>query len=810
MTTLEGHLLKDGGWRRGWRKRYFKLTKIYFQYFENQCSTSPKGAAVRGTIQNVELVDLKTYAFKVTFKSEVWDLQASSTQELIQWMEAIKPKSAASVISSQQLNTSLGQNNRTTSFPTHSVTTIQPETSEHAYQPLPLSFTQNPRLSMGSDGRSSPSNSTSPRVREVGTIMNRVHSVPNEYQSGNCNWTTSNSSARSHSSVRSTSPHPNSPQINVQTIDYQDPLDNLPSSSVPNQTSHNSSQPGLPTNTTPQNSAPPPDLDLSDDEFLDFGDEGTYMNDPQETLHTLRREIKTLRLSDGNRTAVERPQRVETPVVPAVPAPSVVVIPETPDGTLNAEYVASLTIPSEYSDLPGQIPEQPSHYDEKPEYINDGCHGDAGNLGNSSLLVEEEDGGFDSYSSPAVTRRSIKSKNITGNVNYSVTVPSSVSEDDSEGHLPKVSIKSTAPATTDHTLHRDNSSTSFLSASPPPANRITTLRIQEWVRKITLVKKAFVDPDDQEVGALDKFLMDNTTCLPKENFTLLQKIGNGAFGEVWKARCETAVNGDDMVAVKCLKEGASDKHRHDFYGEAALLGQFRHANVIALHGVILRDSSPWIVIEYAENGALKSFLKKHGEDRHSNQLLNYCRDIVRGMKYLSERGYIHRDLAARNVLLTRMEVCKIADFGLSRKLGDDDDIYVSRGGMVAIKWTAPEGVLGASYSSASDVWSCGITMWEVFSDGANPWSGQSNEDAFRRIRKGGRLAKPEKCPLDVYKTILKCWEANPLDRPTFADLDRLLYDPSTDIVEQPLYENTDGYVQYVNLQYENMQDVQRT
>ncbi|KAL5265255.1 hypothetical protein ACHWQZ_G006110 [Mnemiopsis leidyi] len=787
MTTLEGHLLKDGGWRRGWRKRYFKLTKIYFQYFENQCSTSPKGAAVRGTIQNVELVDLKTYAFKVTFKSEVWDLQASSTQELIQWMEAIKPKSAASVISSQQLNTSLGQNNRTTSFPTHSVTTIQPETSEHAYQPLPLSFTQNPRLSMGSDGRSSPSNSTSPRVR-----------------------TTSNSSARSHSSVRSTSPHPNSPQINVQTIDYQDPLDNLPSSSVPNQTSHNSSQPGLPTNTTPQNSAPPPDLDLSDDEFLDFGDEGTYMNDPQETLHTLRREIKTLRLSDGNRTAVERPQRVETPVVPAVPAPSVVVIPETPDGTLNAEYVASLTIPSEYSDLPGQIPEQPSHYDEKPEYINDGCHGDAGNLGNSSLLVEEEDGGFDSYSSPAVTRRSIKSKNITGNVNYSVTVPSSVSEDDSEGHLPKVSIKSTAPATTDHTLHRDNSSTSFLSASPPPANRITTLRIQEWVRKITLVKKAFVDPDDQEVGALDKFLMDNTTCLPKENFTLLQKIGNGAFGEVWKARCETAVNGDDMVAVKCLKEGASDKHRHDFYGEAALLGQFRHANVIALHGVILRDSSPWIVIEYAENGALKSFLKKHGEDRHSNQLLNYCRDIVRGMKYLSERGYIHRDLAARNVLLTRMEVCKIADFGLSRKLGDDDDIYVSRGGMVAIKWTAPEGVLGASYSSASDVWSCGITMWEVFSDGANPWSGQSNEDAFRRIRKGGRLAKPEKCPLDVYKTILKCWEANPLDRPTFADLDRLLYDPSTDIVEQPLYENTDGYVQYVNLQYENMQDVQRT
>ena len=78
MATLEGALLKDGGWRKGWRKRYFKLTKVYFQYFENEFSTSPKGAVVRGTIQNVELVELLTYHFKVTLKSEIWDLQATN------------------------------------------------------------------------------------------------------------------------------------------------------------------------------------------------------------------------------------------------------------------------------------------------------------------------------------------------------------------------------------------------------------------------------------------------------------------------------------------------------------------------------------------------------------------------------------------------------------------------------------------------------------------------------------------------------------------------------------------------------------
>ena len=83
---------------------------------------------------------------------------------------------------------------------------------------------------------------------------------------------------------------------------------------------------------------------------------------------------------------------------------------------MKAEYVAPLMIPSDYSDLPGQIPVQTSQYHEQPEYMNDSYHGNDsnfgydGNHGNSSFLAEEEDGGFDSYSSPAVTRRSIKSK----------------------------------------------------------------------------------------------------------------------------------------------------------------------------------------------------------------------------------------------------------------------------------------------------------------------------------------------------------------------------------------------------------------
>ena len=76
MATLEGYLLKDGGWRRGWRKRYFKLGKIYFQYFENEGCTSPKGALVRGTIIAVEVVNKTIFQFKIVAK-ETWMLQAA-------------------------------------------------------------------------------------------------------------------------------------------------------------------------------------------------------------------------------------------------------------------------------------------------------------------------------------------------------------------------------------------------------------------------------------------------------------------------------------------------------------------------------------------------------------------------------------------------------------------------------------------------------------------------------------------------------------------------------------------------------------
>ena len=102
------------------------------------------------------------------------------------------------------------------------------------------------------------------------------------------------------------------------------------------------------------------------------------------------------------------------------------------------------------------------------------------------------------------------------------------------------------------------------------------------------------------------------------------------------------------------------------------------------------------------------------------------------MQYLASKQFIHRDLAARNILVNQKLNCKIGDFGLAR-MAEDNDYYLSSGGLIPLKWTAPEAIFYKKYSEKSDVWSYGVTLYEVWTVGRVPWDSFDTEEVSYSI-----------------------------------------------------------------------------
>ncbi|XP_035309173.1 ephrin type-A receptor 5 isoform X7 [Cricetulus griseus] len=294
--------------------------------------------------------------------------------------------------------------------------------------------------------------------------------------------------------------------------------------------------------------------------------------------------------------------------------------------------------------------------------------------------------------------------------------------------------------------------------------------------------RTYIDPHTYEDPnqAVHEFAKEiEASCI-----TIERVIGAGEFGEVCSGRLKLPGKRELPVAIKTLKVGYTEKQRRDFLGEASIMGQFDHPNIIHLEGVVTKSKPVMIVTEYMENGSLDTFLKKNDGQFTVIQLVGMLRGIAAGMKYLSDMGYVHRDLAARNILINSNLVCKVSDFGLSRILEDDPEAaYTTRGGKIPIRWTAPEAIAFRKFTSASDVWSYGIVMWEVVSYGERPYWEMTNQDVIKAVEEGYRLPSPMDCPAALYQLMLDCWQKDRNSRPKFDEivnmLDKLIRNPSS-------------------------------
>lgn len=273
---------------------------------------------------------------------------------------------------------------------------------------------------------------------------------------------------------------------------------------------------------------------------------------------------------------------------------------------------------------------------------------------------------------------------------------------------------------------------------------------------------------------------------PRDKVHIQKYVGKGAFCVVAKAFAE----GLGTVAVKIPKEKAPDANKKDLLAEYELMKQLQpHPNVIRLMGAVTLSDPIMVLFEYIPYGDLLGFLRRSRglDDKYykdpdvkpsssltSQQLLRFAQEIADGMAFLAANKIIHRDLAARNVLVGEEEICKITDFGMARDV-QQTDIYQKRTkSRLPVKWTAMESLLYGLCTSASDVWSYGIVLYEIFTIGGKPYPNLQAHRLPYLLKENYRMPKPAHLDDDIYALMCQCWVTEPERRPSFDSIGKTI------------------------------------
>ncbi|XP_028308979.1 receptor tyrosine-protein kinase erbB-3b isoform X2 [Gouania willdenowi] len=285
----------------------------------------------------------------------------------------------------------------------------------------------------------------------------------------------------------------------------------------------------------------------------------------------------------------------------------------------------------------------------------------------------------------------------------------------------------------------------------------------------------------EPLGPGEKSTKAHPRILRPSELKRIKSLGSGVFGTVhkgfWTPEGETV---KIPVAIKTIQDSSGRQIFTEITDHMLSIGGLDHPYIVRLLG-ICPGPSLQLVTQLSSQGSLLEHIKQHKNSLDPQRLLNWCVQIAKGMYYLEEHCMVHRNLAARNVLLKNDYQVQISDYGVADLLYPDDKKYVYTETKTPIKWMALESILFRRYSHQSDVWSYGVTVWEMMSFGAEPYASVAPQEVPSLLEKGERLSQPQICTIDVYMVMVKCWMIDENIRPTFkelaSDFTRMARDP---------------------------------
>lgn len=252
-----------------------------------------------------------------------------------------------------------------------------------------------------------------------------------------------------------------------------------------------------------------------------------------------------------------------------------------------------------------------------------------------------------------------------------------------------------------------------------------------------------------------------------QEITLVKRLALGPLSEVY-----AAIWRDTKVGVKLLmpREGIVDHLEEavrNFRREIWVMHCLKHPNVLTLIGASLTPSCYVLVMEYMTNGSLYEYLRDADNFFPHQMVLTAALDIAAGMAHVHAAGVLQRDLKSKNCLLSDNLVCKVADFGLAR-FANPDATYTFVGTPL---WAAPEIIRHEDYSEKADVYSFAIVLWELV-ERKDPYGSLNAFQVPLQVANDGLrpadFSRP--APLGLEPLMKQCWDADPEQRPPFAEI----------------------------------------